>query len=119
MSREELKDFLHRRIDEVDSEELLKKVIFWLDINTGLEEPYELTKAEQQAVQEGLEDYKKGDYVTDEELDKEMDECEEKINSEEPYVMTKAESAAVDAGLMDYRNGNLTSHKDFKLEMGK
>ncbi len=74
MSREELKEFLHRRIDEVDSEELLKKVIVWLDINTGLEEPYELTKAEALSVQEGWEDYKRGDYITDEELDKEMDE---------------------------------------------
>lgn len=73
MSKEELKELLHQKIDEVDSEELLEKVIFWLKINTGLEEPYELTKAERQAVQEGWADYKKGDYVTDEELDKEMD----------------------------------------------
>ncbi len=72
MSREELKEFLHRRIDEVDSEELLKKVIVWLDINTGLEEPYELTKAEALSVQEGWEDYKRGDYYTDDDLKKEV-----------------------------------------------
>ncbi len=72
MSREELKEFLHQRIDEVDSEELLKKVIFWLDINTGLEEPYKLTKAEQQAVQEGLEDYQKGNTTSHEDFKKEV-----------------------------------------------
>jgi hypothetical protein len=72
MSREELKEFLHRRIDEVDSEELLKKVIVWLDINTGLEEPYELTKAKQQAVQEGLEDYRKGNTTSNEDFKKEV-----------------------------------------------
>jgi predicted transcriptional regulator len=72
MSREELKEFLHQRIDEVDNDELLKKVIFWLDINTGLEEPYELTKAERQAVQEGLEDYHKGKTTSHEDFKKEV-----------------------------------------------
>jgi hypothetical protein len=72
MSREELKEFLHRRIDEVDSEELLKKVIFWLDINTGLEEPYELTKAETLSVQEGLEDYRNGNTTSHEDFKKEV-----------------------------------------------
>jgi hypothetical protein len=72
MSREELKELLHQKIEATDSEELLERVIFWLDINTGLEEPYALTKAENQAVQEGIEDYHKGNTTSNEDFKKEV-----------------------------------------------
>lgn len=72
MSRKELKEFLHQRIDEVESDELLERVKFFLEINTGLEEPYTLTKAERSAVQEGLEDYCKGKTTSHEDFKKEM-----------------------------------------------
>jgi predicted transcriptional regulator len=117
MSREELKELLHQKIDAIDSEELLEKVIDWLDINTGFEEPYVLTQAEKLSVQEGWEDYKKGDYITDEELDKEMDKWEKEADLEEPYILTKAENEAVQKGLEDYKNGRVTSHEDFLKEM--
>lgn len=117
MSREELKALLHQKIDAIDSEELLKKLIVWFDDNSGIKKTYKLTDAEKLSVQEGYEDYKKGDFVTDEELDKQMDEWEKEADLEEPYILTKAENEAVQKGLEDYRNGNTISHEDFLKEM--
>lgn len=39
-----------------------------------LEEPYVMTDAERHAVQEGWNDYLKGNVTSDEDFDKEMDE---------------------------------------------
>ncbi len=72
MSREELKELLHQKIDATDNDELLERVKFWLELESELEEPNLLTKAEAQAVQEGLADYHKGKTITNEDFKKEV-----------------------------------------------
>ncbi len=78
MSREELKALLHQKIDATNNDALLERVNFWMELNMDLEEPYILTPAEREAVQEGLEGYKNGRIISHEDFEKEMDEWEKK-----------------------------------------
>lgn len=74
MSIEELKEELHKRINAMEDENLLEQLNSFIEMEQSLEDRYVLTKAEGAAVEAGLEDYRKGRVISDEALEKEMDE---------------------------------------------
>ncbi len=74
MGRKELIAELNKQLKTVENDELLKHISGLININTDIEEPYKLTQAEAQAVQEGWADYKKGNFTSEEDFDKELDE---------------------------------------------
>ena len=78
MKRKEFIAELHKQLDTVDNDELLKYISSLININTDIQEPYKLTQAEKQSVQEGWADYQKGDFISDEDFDKELDEWQKK-----------------------------------------
>ncbi len=74
MGRKEYIAALNKQLETVENDELLKYIGSLININTDIEEPYKLTQAEAKAVQEGWADYKKGNFTTEEDFDKELDE---------------------------------------------
>lgn len=78
MDRKTLKEQLHQKIDTIENDQLLERLNSFLEINIDLEEPYVMTDAERHAVQEGWNDYLKGNVTSDEDFDKEMDEWEKR-----------------------------------------
>ena len=69
MSVNDLKRALVGKIAETNDEELLKIVYRLLD---NAQEVYQLTPEQLSAVEEAQAQYKRGEYITDEELQKEL-----------------------------------------------
>ena len=69
MSVNDLKRALVGKIAETNDEELLKMVYRLLD---NIQEIHQLTPEQQFAVEEAQAQYKKGEFITDEELQKEL-----------------------------------------------
>ena len=78
MDRKALKEQLHQKIGTIENDQLLERLNSFLEINIDLEEPYVMTDAERHAVQEGWNDFLKGNVTSDEDFDKEMDEWEKR-----------------------------------------
>ncbi len=69
MSVNDLKKILVGKIAETNDEELLKVVYRLLD---NAQEVYQLTPEQLSAVEEAQAQYKRGEFITDEELQKEL-----------------------------------------------
>lgn len=74
MGRKEFIAELNKQLETVENDELLKYIGSLININTDIAEPYKLTQSEAQAVQEGWADYKNGNFTSEEDFDKELDE---------------------------------------------
>lgn len=74
MSATELKERLIDRIREIDDENVLAEAYRLLETDAGLEEPYQLSNEQKEAIKEARAQIKKGTYLTGNQADKEIDE---------------------------------------------
>jgi len=73
MTTNQLKKLLIAKIDDTDDEELLKAVYKIIDFNSSPGDIYVTDKAQKKAIYEAKEQIKKGDIVTNEDVEKEID----------------------------------------------
>jgi len=74
MSTTGLKERLIDRIKEIDDEDILAEAYRLLGTDPDLEEPYKLNNQQKAAIDEAREQIRKGEYLTNNEADKEIDE---------------------------------------------
>ena len=74
MSTTGLKERLIDKIKSIDNEDILKEAYRLLGSETDNEEPYVLNAEQKAAIAEARTQVKRGDYLTDEESDNEIDE---------------------------------------------
>lgn len=73
MSTLELKKRILQKIESIDQDYLLKEVLSLLEFETT-SEPIKLSEDQKAAVDQAREQIKTGDFYTNEEVDKEIDE---------------------------------------------
>jgi len=80
MSVKELKERIISRIMTIEDADVIQHVYDLLEAETGnmAEKNYDLTPEQMQIVEEARAQYRRGEYTTQEDLDKEMDEWLEK-----------------------------------------
>lgn len=74
MKTTELKKRVIRKIFSIEDEILLKDVPKLIGVSCDVEEIYHLSDKQLKAVEEAQEQYLRGEYVTNEELEKEIEE---------------------------------------------
>lgn len=76
MSVNELKQKIISRIVAIEDEEVIQHVYDLLETELGhfTEKEYELTPEQMQIVEEARAQYRRGEYMTDEEAEKDLDE---------------------------------------------
>lgn len=74
MSATELKERLIDRIRGIDDEDILAEAYRLLGTDSDLEEPYKLNRAQNVAIDEARAQIKNGNYLTNNQADKEIDE---------------------------------------------
>jgi len=74
MKTTELKKRVIRKIFSIEDEILLKDVSKLIGVSCDEEEIYHLSDKQLKAVEEAQEQYLRGEYVTNEELEKEIEE---------------------------------------------
>ena len=74
MSTLELKKLLISKIDDIDDEELLKAVYKLLDYKSTSGDVYVLNKDEGKEIDDGLQQVRDGKTISDEDVQKEIDE---------------------------------------------
>ena len=70
----EIKKKLIRKIFSIEDKTLLKEMSIMVGIDNEEEEIYHLSDEQLKAVEEAQEQYLRGEYVTNEELEKEIEE---------------------------------------------
>ncbi|HEY5750876.1 MAG TPA: hypothetical protein VIU12_32660 [Chryseolinea sp.] len=74
MSTTELKKQLVDKIQKTDNENLLEEAYRLLELETQDIEVYKLTDDQRKAIDEARQQIKKGEFLTDEQANKEIDE---------------------------------------------
>ena len=74
MTTLELKKKLIKRINSIEDELLLQEVSRLIDAGDDESDIYYFTEEESRAIEEARESYKRGEFLTDEEANKEVDE---------------------------------------------
>jgi len=74
MSTLELKEKLIGKILQTESRTLLNEVLSYLKLEDDGSEVVKITPQQKKAIREGLEDFKNGRVLTDEQADKEIQE---------------------------------------------
>jgi hypothetical protein len=74
----ELRKRLIGKINKIENNELLEEMYRLIENEEADLDIYELSKDQKQAIKESKEQIKKGDFLTDEQADKEIDEWLEK-----------------------------------------
>lgn len=74
MTTLELKKKLIKRINNIEDELLLQEVSRLIDTVDDVSDIYYFTEEESRAIEEARESYKRGEFLTDEEANKEVDE---------------------------------------------
>ncbi len=74
MTTLELKKKLIKRINNIEDELLLQEVSRLIDTGDDESDIYYFTEEESRAIEEARESYKRGEFLTDEEANKEVDE---------------------------------------------
>lgn len=74
MTTLELKKKLIKRINNIEDELLLQEVFRLIDTGDDESDIYFFTEEESRAIEEARESYKRGEFLTDEEANKEVDE---------------------------------------------
>ena len=74
MSATGLKERLIDRIKEIDDEDILAEAYRLLGTDPDLEEPYQLNSEQKTAIDEARTQIKNGNYLTDNQANKEIDE---------------------------------------------
>lgn len=74
MTTSELKKKLIKRINNIDDDLLLQEVSRLIDTVDDESDIYYFTEEESRAIEEARESYKRGEFLTDEEANKEVDE---------------------------------------------
>lgn len=74
MTTLELKKKLIKRINNIEDELLLQEVSRLIDTVDDESDIYYFTEEESRAIEEARESYKRGEFLTDEEANKEVDE---------------------------------------------
>lgn len=74
MSTLELKTRLMEKINKIEDENLLKEVFRLLELNTGIEEIYNLDFDQKAAIAEARGQIKNGQFLTEDQADNEIDE---------------------------------------------
>ncbi len=74
MSATGLKERLIDRIKKIDDEDILAEAYRLLGTDPDLEEPYQLNSEQKTAIDEARTQIKNGNYVTDNQANKEIDE---------------------------------------------
>lgn len=77
-----LKEKLIEKISNSDDLELLQQISRILDINTQIDDIYQMSKEETDAVNEGLDQIEKGLFLSDEESNKRVDEWLKKFGGQ-------------------------------------
>ena len=70
----ELKEKLIAKINSTNDVELLDELSWIIDVEEPSREPYKMSQGEIDAVREGLEQIKNGQYVSDEEANSQIEE---------------------------------------------
>jgi len=70
----ELKEKLIAKINSTNDVELLDELSWIIDVEEPSSEPYKMSQGEIDAVREGLEQIKNGQYVSDEEANSQIEE---------------------------------------------
>lgn len=73
MSQIELKNIIAKKISTVTDEDLLQEIIRLLDIELENLSPYQFNSEQITVVEEAQQQIKKGEYLNEEEADKEID----------------------------------------------
>ncbi|HTD97637.1 MAG TPA: hypothetical protein VK668_00045 [Mucilaginibacter sp.] len=71
----ELKEKLIARISNTDDEELLDQISRVIDLETRMDEIYEMSPEEIEAVKEGIAQLDNGQWVSNDEANKMIDKC--------------------------------------------
>ncbi len=74
MTTNQLKKLLISKIDDTNDDELLKAVYKILDFNSTAGGTLILSNEQKTSIKEGLEQIEEGNVISDEELEKEIDE---------------------------------------------
>ena len=74
MSNGELKERLISKILLVENPNILREAIRLLDIESGAAEMVQLSEMQKEAILSGQEDIRKGNFLTNEQANKEIDE---------------------------------------------
>lgn len=78
----ELKEKLIEKISNSDDLELLQQISRVLDLNTQIDDIYQMSKEETDAVNEGLDQIEKGLFLSHEESNKRVDEWPKKFGGQ-------------------------------------
>jgi hypothetical protein len=78
----ELKEKLIEKINSTDDVELLKELLLVIDFESKSEDVYEMSPGEIEAVNEGLKQFKNGQWITHEESNKRVDEWLKKYDGQ-------------------------------------
>lgn len=78
MTTTELKKRLIKRINSIEDELLLQEMSRFIDIQDDKSDTYYFTDEESKAIDEAREAYARGEFLTNEEANKEVDEWLEK-----------------------------------------
>ncbi len=72
MIEADIKDKLIKRIQEFENSEILEEIYSWLEDESGLD-VYVTSDAQKKAIQEGLDQIKKGETLNEEDANREID----------------------------------------------
>lgn len=78
MTQVQLKDKLIKRIQETDNQDILEDFLKILDIDSDPNIVLNLTEEQKAAIEEGENDFKNGNYLSEEESDRQAREWLEK-----------------------------------------
>jgi hypothetical protein len=73
MTTNNLKKLLIAKIDDTNDEELLKAIYKLLDYNSSAGEIFKINSEQKEAIEEGRTQIEKGEFVSNEDLEKEID----------------------------------------------
>ncbi len=73
MTKAQLKNKILEKIKNLENPDLLEEIYRFLELETSDLEVYKLTPEQQKSIEEGLEDYKKGNIMTDKDVNDEID----------------------------------------------
>jgi hypothetical protein len=74
MTKAQLKNKILEKIKKLENPELLEEIYRLLESETSDVEVYKLTPEQQKSIEEGLDDYKKGEIISDKDVNEKMDE---------------------------------------------
>ncbi|MGI8893738.1 MAG: hypothetical protein ACR2GN_09815 [Bacteroidia bacterium] len=73
MTKAQLKNKILEKIKNLENPDLLEEIYRFLELETSDLEVYKLTPEQQKSIEEGLDDYKKGNIMTDKDVNDEID----------------------------------------------